>query len=47
MFGLGAPVVTVAVILDIVIVEVTVVICVMRNVAGDDPVEISGAVTEV
>ena len=47
MFGLGAPVITVGVILDIVIVEMTVIICIMRNVAGDDPVEVSGVVTKV
>ena len=47
MFGLGAPVITVGVILDVVIVKVTIVICIMRNVAGDDPVEVLGVVTRI
>ena len=42
MFGLRAPVITVGVIL--VIVKVTVVVCIMRDVTGDDLVEVSGAI---
>ena len=47
MFSFGAPIVTISVILDVVIVEVTVIIRVMRDVAGDDPVEVSGVVTRI
>jgi len=47
MFGLRAPVITVGVILDIVIVEVTIIICIIRDVTGDDPVEVSGVVTKI
>jgi len=47
MFGFGAPVVTVGVILNVVSVEMTVVICVMRDVTGDDSVEVSGVVTKI
>jgi len=36
VFGFGAPVVTIGVILDVVIIEVTIIICIMRDVAGDD-----------
>ena len=47
MFGFGAPVITINVILDIVIVEVTIIICITSDVAGDDLVEVSGAVTRI
>jgi len=47
VFGFGAPVITISVILDVVIVEVTVIICVMRDVARDNPVEVSGVVTGI
>ena len=47
MFSFGAPVITISVILDVVIVKVTVIICVTRNVAGDNLVEVSGAVTGI
>ena len=47
MFGLGALVVTVGVVLNVVIVKVTVIICIMRDVAGDDPVEVLGVVTKI
>jgi len=47
MFGLEAPVITVGVILDIVIVKVTVIVCVMRDVAGDNPVEVSDMVIQL
>jgi len=47
VFGFGAPVITISVILNVVIVKVTVIICVMRDVTGDDPVEVSGAVTGI
>jgi len=47
MFGLMAPVITVDVVLDIVIVKVTIIICIMRNVARDNPVEVPGAVTKI
>ena len=47
MFSFRAPVITIGVILDIVIIEVTVVICIMRDVAGDDPVEVSDVVTGI
>jgi len=47
MFGFEAPVVAVGVILDIVIVKVTVVICIMRDVTRDNLVEVLGVVTEI
>ena len=47
MFGLEAPVITVGVVLDVVIVKVTIVVCIIRDVAGDDLVEVSDAVTEI
>ena len=47
MFSFRAPVVTIGVILDVVIIEVTVIICIMRDVAGDDPVEVLSAVTRI
>jgi len=47
IFSLRAPVITVSVILDIVIVEVTVIICIMRDVTRDDLVEVSGMIAEV
>jgi len=47
VFGFRAPVVTISVIFDIVIVEVTVIICVMRDITGDDLVKVSGAVTRI
>jgi len=47
VFSFGAPVITIGVILDIVIIEVTIVVCIMRDVAREDPVEVSGAVTRI
>jgi len=47
MFGLRAPVITISIILDIVIVKVTVIVCVMRNVVRDNLIEVSGAVAEI
>ena len=47
MFSFGAPVVTISIILDVVIVEVTVIICIARDVAGDDLVEVLGAVAGI
>ena len=47
MFGFGAPVITIGVILNIVIIEVTVIICILRDVARDDPVEVSGVVARI
>ena len=47
MFGFRAPVVTISVIFDIVIVEVTVIIHVMRDITGDDLVKVLGAVTGI
>ena len=47
MFGLRAPVITVSVILDIVIIKVTVIVCITMNVTGDDLVEASGTIAEV
>ena len=47
MFSFRAPVVTVGVILDVVVVKVTVIICIMRDVAGYDSVEVSGVVTRI
>jgi len=47
MFGFGAPVVTVGVVLDAVIVKMTVIVRVMRDITGDNLVEVSGAVTEI
>jgi len=47
MFSLRAPVITVGVILDIVIVKVTVITCVSRDVARDNLVEVLGAVTKI
>jgi len=46
MFSLGAPVITVGVILNIVIVKVTIVVCVIKDVTRDNLVEVSGVVTE-
>jgi len=43
MFGLRAPVITISVILNVVIV----IICVMRGVTGDSLIEASGAVAEI
>ena len=42
-----APAITIGVILDVVIIKVTVVICITRDVTGDDPVEVSGVVTRI
>ena len=47
MFSFGAPVVTVGVIFIVVIIEMTVIICIIRDVTGDDLVEVSGVVTEI
>jgi len=47
MFHLWAPVVTIDVVLNIVIIEMTFVIHISKNVAGDDLVEVSGAVTKI
>ena len=47
MFGFGAPVVTIGVVLDVVIIEVTVIICIIRDVTRDDPVGVSGVVTGI
>jgi len=47
MFGLRAPVVTVGVVLDVAIVKMTIVVCVSGDVARDNLVEVSGAVTEI
>ena len=47
MFSFRAPVITIGVILDVVIVKVTIVICITRDVARDNPVEVSGAVTRI
>jgi len=47
MFSLRAPVITVGVVLDIAIVKVTVIICVSRDVARDNLVEVSGVVTKI
>jgi len=47
MFGLRAPVITVGVILDIVIVQVTVIICITRDVTRDNLIEVSGAVAKI
>jgi len=47
MFSLGAPVITVGVILNVVIVKVTIVVYITRDVARDDSVEVSGEVTEI
>jgi len=47
MFSFRAPVVTISVILDVVIVEVTAVICVMRDVTRENLIEISGAVAKI
>jgi len=47
VFGFRALVITIGVVLDVVIVKVTVVICITWDVAGDNLVEISGAVTGI
>jgi len=47
MFGFRALVVTISVILNVVIVEVTVVICVTRDVTRDNLIEISGMVAKI
>jgi len=47
MFGLRAPVITVGVILDVVIVKVTVIICITRDVTGYDLIEVLGVVTKI
>ena len=47
MFSFRAPVVTIGVVLDVVIVEVTVIICIMRDVTRDDLVEVLGVVTRI
>jgi len=47
MFSLRAPVVTISVILNVVIVKVTVVIYIMRDVTMDNLVEVSDAVTKI
>jgi len=47
MFGLRAPVITVGVVLDIVIVKVTVIICITRDVTRDNLIEVSGVVAKI
>jgi len=47
MFGFRAPVVTISVILDIVIVEVTIIVCIMRDVTRNNLIEVSGVVAEI
>jgi len=47
VFGFGAPVITIGVVLNIVIVEATIVICITRDVARDDPIKVSGVVTRI
>jgi len=47
VFGFGAPVITISVIFNIVIIEVTVIIRVTRDITGDDLVKVSGAVTRI
>ena len=47
MFGLRAPLITITVIFNVVIVEVTVVICITRDVTRDNLVEVSGVVAEI
>jgi len=47
MFGLRAPVITISVILDIVIIEVTIVICITRDVTRDNLIELSGVVAKI
>ena len=47
MFGFRAPVITIGVILNVVIAEVTVIICITRDVARDDLVEVSDVVTRI
>jgi len=47
VFSLRALVIIISVILDIVIVEVTVIVCVTRDVARDNLIEVSGAVTKI
>ena len=47
MFGFGAPVITVGVVLDVVIIEVTIIVCITRDVAGDNLVEVLGVVTRI
>ena len=40
MFGFGAPVVTVGVVLNVVIIKVTVIICIMRDVTRDSLIKV-------
>ena len=47
MFGFRAPVITISVVFDIVIVEVTIIIRIMRDITRDDLVEVSGVVTRM
>jgi len=47
MFGLRAPVITISVILDVIIIKVIIVVCIIRDVARDNLIEVSGAVAEI
>jgi len=47
MFGLRAPVIAISVILDVVIIKVTVVICITRDITRDNLIEVSGVVAEI
>jgi len=47
MFGLRAPVITVGVILDIVIIKMTVIVSITRDVTRDDLVEVSDVFTKI
>ena len=47
MFSLRAPIITIGVVLNVVIIEMTVVVHVSRDVARDNLVEVSGVVTEI
>jgi len=47
VFSFRAPVITIGVVLDIVIVEVTIIIYIMRDITRDDLVEVSGVVTRI
>ena len=44
---LFSRVVTVGVILNVVIIKLTIVICIMRDVTGDDLIEVLGVVTGI
>jgi len=47
MFHLWASVITIGVILYVVIIKMTIVIHVLRDVARDNLIEVSGAVTKI